>query len=106
MKKVAQSHKYPQTVAAQGFELCDLGRTELHKSHKQKGGKTMQSGDVRTILQNSGYRIPPYRLKNMSETASKIVKLITCNPVCGYTNEEARFILRTVSEIIEWGKEE
>lgn len=66
----------------------------------------MASETVRTILQNSGYRIPPYRLMRMSDTAAKIVKLLTCDPALGYTNEEARFILRTVSEVIEWGKEE
>ena len=42
----------------------------------------------------------------MSDLAAKIVKLITCDVTCGYTNREARMILEIVDGILEKGESE
>lgn len=57
----------------------------------------------RTLLEASGYKIPPFRLARMSDVANKIVKLVLTDTMCAFTAEEARIILAVAQETVERG---
>lgn len=62
--------------------------------------------NVRTLLEASGYRIPPYRLAQMSKTVSKMMDLLTCNPACSYSATEVHYMLRVTNEMIASGEKD
>lgn len=61
--------------------------------------------NVKTILERSGYKIPPYRLTCMANTASKIVALINDKSPISYTANEAKMILDIASFVIGKGSD-
>ena len=63
----------------------------------------MNETTKRTLLEASGYRIPPYRLVRMSDVANRIVKLILTDTMCSFTAEEAKIILQVAEETIGRG---
>lgn len=66
----------------------------------------MERQDIQTLLTASGYRIPPYRLAHMAKSVSKIVEILTGNPVYGYTAIEAHYMLRVADSMISQGEED
>ena len=63
----------------------------------------MDETTKKTLLEASGYRIPPYRLARMSDVANRIVKLILTDTMCSFTAEEAKIILQVAEETIGRG---
>jgi|GEM_PF-6188635 len=62
--------------------------------------------DSKTLLEASGYRIPPFRLARITDVTNKIMKLILCCSDCAFTAEEARLILRMAESFLEEGTKE
>ena len=63
----------------------------------------MDETTKKTLLEASGYRIPPYRLARMSDVANRIVKLILTDTMCSFTAEEAKIILQVAEETVGRG---
>lgn len=63
----------------------------------------MDETTKKTLLEVSGYRIPPYRLVRMSDVANRIVKLILTDTMCSFTAEEAKIILAVAEETVGRG---
>lgn len=63
----------------------------------------MDETTKKTLLEASGYRIPPFRLARMSDVANRIVKLILTDTMCSFTAEEAKIILQVAEETIGRG---
>lgn len=55
--------------------------------------------DIQTILDRSGYKIPPYRMACVAKDAAKIAAILFGGSVVSYTAEEAAMLLE-LSEII------
>lgn len=68
-----------------------------------KGGMTKLEDNVKTILERSGYKIPPYRLTCMTKTVAKIMAVINDNGPISYTAYEAQMIMDMVSFVISKG---
>lgn len=54
---------------------------------------------VKTILEASGYKIPPYRMNCMVKDVSKICSILLGTGPISYTADEARVILDMVEAI-------
>lgn len=63
----------------------------------------MDETTKKTLLEASGYRIPPFRLARMSDVANKIVKLVLTDTMCAFSADEARIILEVARETVERG---
>lgn len=59
----------------------------------------------KTLLEASGYHIPPYRLARMSDLSNKIVKMIMTDGVVAFTADEAKLILHLAGEVVRAGSE-
>lgn len=108
-KTVPQSHRGTRTRMNTGFS-CGTGcPTDSHMSHG-KGEISVSSTagvtekEVCTILERSGYRIPPYRLTYMAKTAVKILQTLCETGPVSYTAKEARTILRMVGLMMDAGE--
>ena len=62
----------------------------------------MTEKEAGTILERSGYRIPPYRLACMAKTAAKILQAVSV----AYTLSEARLVLEMAGILLEKGAAE
>ena len=69
-------------------------------------GKDMTEKEAGTILERSGYRIPPYRLACMAKTAAKILQAVSEGGPVAYTLSEARLVLEMARILLEKGAAE
>ena len=96
-------HTCPQTVGAQGVQQWGAQSHAVPHPHKER--KNMEH-KVKTVLEASGYRIPPYRMAKMAKTISKIMELITCDVSMGYTSNEARYMLQLAETMVTDAEED
>lgn len=61
----------------------------------------MNEKELQTILDRSGYKIPPYRMGCMMKSASKIIDILFGSCPVAYTAQEAKIILDIVDRIRE-----
>lgn len=54
---------------------------------------------IKTILEESGYKIPPYRMNHMVKSATKIVEILFGSGPVSYTAKESQMILELVKFI-------
>ena len=56
---------------------------------------------IKTILEESGYKIPPYRMNHMVKSATKIVEILFGSGPVSYTAKESQMILDLVKTMVE-----
>ncbi|HCA29766.1 MAG TPA: hypothetical protein DEP23_09470 [Ruminococcaceae bacterium] len=64
----------------------------------------MSDKELQSVMERTGYKIPPYRLACISKTASKIVQMLTNPSPIMLTANETNITLDMVRFILERGE--